>query len=52
MKIKTSIEVDAELWVRFRRALREKYGREKGYKTEAIEEALNLWLEKQEPHRP
>jgi len=46
MKIKTSLEVDAKVWDEFRQIIRAKYGREKGFKTKVIEEAIALWIEK------
>lgn len=47
-KRKTTVEIDADLDERFRKAVVEKMGFHKGVLGQALEEAIKKWLEAEE----
>ena len=47
-KRKTTVEIDADLDERFRKAVIEKMGFHKGVLGQALEEAIKKWLEAEE----
>jgi len=44
--MKTTVEINNELWMEFQRAILRKYGRIYGNTQKALEEAIREWIEK------